>query len=497
MANQGNIGGTNPTQIGLGIRLSTVDVIHSRAAFQRTDRETDMMINGDGFFIVAQQNPDTGEFEPFYTRAGNFDIDNDGYLVTSSGLFVLGTSFELETGVVDIGSPAIPARASLTPGQFTAAFPAQGVSPTQTIADAAGYTMDALRARFVGTPAVPGVPGDPGDPDATPPVPPTLPIDPIPAVPPTDTSPIVIAAGSVWAGGDGSGRPRIPASDITLTVNNFEVRGVQFIGYHNPVPINNVPADGFRPGDIIPAGTFQPVGDQVGNQPPAQVTITTDNIHLWNDGQPRLLADGRRWPLTPRPPFNAVAQRFPIFGIVQGAENPGLNKIRMQTERLIIPDVDLNTGLPLGAPEREPDWTDERYMQELENWLEFLAETAATEMVGLPGFAVADNGDVSVIVANRKVIIGRVAMAMFSNPAGLEKGGNSLYRESASSGPAVVTEAFMDGAGKIDGGGLEMSNVDLANEFTDMIVTQRGFQANSRIITVSDTMLEELVNLKR
>jgi len=117
--------------------------------------------------------------------------------------------------------------------------------------------------------------------------------------------------------------------------------------------------------------------------------------------------------------------------------------------------------------------------------------------VGLPGFSVATNGDVSVILGNRKVVIGQIALAMFANPAGLEKAGNSLYRESASSGPVIETEAFLDGAGAIDGGGLEMSNVDIANEFTDMIVTQRGFQANSRIITVSDTMLEELVNLKR
>jgi len=126
----------------------------------------------------------------------------------------------------------------------------------------------------------------------------------------------------------------------------------------------------------------------------------------------------------------------------------------------------------------------------------FLAQFPEEE-VSLPGFSVADNGDVSVIVGNRKVVVGRLAIAMFANPPGLEKAGNSLYRESASSGPVVQTEAYRDGAGKVDGGGLEMSNVDLANEFTDMIVTQRGFQANSRIITVSDTMLEELVNLKR
>jgi len=95
------------------------------------------------------------------------------------------------------------------------------------------------------------------------------------------------------------------------------------------------------------------------------------------------------------------------------------------------------------------------------------------------------------------VTLGYLPLATFNNTSGLEKTGNSLYRVSNNSGPATYNLPNTGGAGQILGGGLEMSNVDLANEFTDMIVTQRGFQANARIITVSDTMLEELVNLKR
>jgi flagellar hook protein FlgE len=124
-------------------------------------------------------------------------------------------------------------------------------------------------------------------------------------------------------------------------------------------------------------------------------------------------------------------------------------------------------------------------------------ETDGPGYVDMVGFAVGDDGSVSVIINNQKVTIARIAVAMFSNPGGLDKAGNSLYRQTASSGDAQIGQALENGAGKVIGGGLEMSNVDLATEFTDMIVTQRGFQANSRIITVSDTMLEELVNLKR
>lgn len=99
--------------------------------------------------------------------------------------------------------------------------------------------------------------------------------------------------------------------------------------------------------------------------------------------------------------------------------------------------------------------------------------------------------------AGQKVAVAQVALAMFTNNSGLEKIGGSLYDYTPSSGNPVFTVANQKGAGKINPSALEMSNVDLAQEFTDMIITQRGFQANSRVITTSDSMLEELVNLKR
>ncbi len=98
---------------------------------------------------------------------------------------------------------------------------------------------------------------------------------------------------------------------------------------------------------------------------------------------------------------------------------------------------------------------------------------------------------------NARTILGQLALSTFSNVSGLEKNGNNTYVETVSSGPSTVTTPGSGGGGLLNPGTLEMANVDLANEFTDMIVTQRGFQANSRIITVSDSMLEELVNLKR
>lgn len=95
-------------------------------------------------------------------------------------------------------------------------------------------------------------------------------------------------------------------------------------------------------------------------------------------------------------------------------------------------------------------------------------------------------------------LLGQIAVAEFANASGLSKAGNNLYSATQNSGEfdGVGVDITANG-GQMTSGVLEMSNVDLSSEFTTMITTQRGFQANSRIITVSDTMLEELVNLKR
>lgn len=94
-------------------------------------------------------------------------------------------------------------------------------------------------------------------------------------------------------------------------------------------------------------------------------------------------------------------------------------------------------------------------------------------------------------------VLGRIGLASFSNPDGLEKSGGSLYTRTENSGVPQYGAPSEDGYGVVRSGFLEMSNVDLANEFTEMIVTSRAYQANSRSITTSDEMLQELLNLKR
>lgn len=92
---------------------------------------------------------------------------------------------------------------------------------------------------------------------------------------------------------------------------------------------------------------------------------------------------------------------------------------------------------------------------------------------------------------------GQLVMAKFANAGGLTKSGSNYYTESSNSGTPLYAAGTENGMGSVQSGFLEMSNVDLSEEFTEMIVAQRGFQANTRIITTSDEILQELVNLKR
>ena len=118
----------------------------------------------------------------------------------------------------------------------------------------------------------------------------------------------------------------------------------------------------------------------------------------------------------------------------------------------------------------------------------------------MTGVSISQNGEIYASYDNgMSKLLGQIAVATFANASGLEKQGDNLYSATQNSGEfdGIGQDITADGTGSITTGALEMSNVDLSSEFTEMITTQRGFQANSRIITVSDTLLEELTNLKR
>ncbi|NLK51774.1 MAG: flagellar hook-basal body complex protein, partial [Syntrophomonadaceae bacterium] len=173
--------------------------------------------------------------------------------------------------------------------------------------------------------------------------------------------------------------------------------------------------------------------------------------------------------------------------VVYDAVNPAIFTIPTQTIPGPPPAEDLNITVDFhGLTLYDAEWT---------AWPETQDGYAEGE---LRSYSIDNTGTIIGSYSNGQTQnIAQVALATFQNPAGLQLIGENMYAQSVNSGDANPSAPGVGGKGFIVPGALEMSNVDLAQEFTDMIITQRGFQANSRIISTSDEMLQELVNLKR
>lgn len=354
----GVIGGTNPIQIGLGTQVATVDGIFTQGAAQPTGRTTDLMIQGDGYFVLGRGA------ERFYSRAGSFGFDNEGFLVNGNGLMIMG--WNAVGGVVDT-STAIQAI------QIPAA---QVIAPQATGNVALGGNLSADAA------------------DGT-----------------TVRSSITVH--------DSLGT----AHELVLT---FTKTG----------------------------GDWQVSGDLAGVGP---VTIDTgggsDILQFTNGELP-------------------AGTTMSIAAAVPGADPLNIT-------------VDLTSG---NSP------------------LVQFGGTSNVEVVTADGHAMGILQDVSIGVDGTITAqfsngmtdtIAVIATATFVNPGGLNRVGESTFAASANSGPAVIGQPGSGDRGSLIPGALEMSNVDLAREFTNLIIAQRGFQANSRVITASDELLADLVNIRR
>lgn len=168
-----------------------------------------------------------------------------------------------------------------------------------------------------------------------------------------------------------------------------------------------------------------------------------------------------------------------------------------------VPESDLT---PAGTAYRQEFFLNLGQIGSYRDTITQFGDTFSTKMIEQNGhsmgyletFKIDQQGVITGVYSNgTNRTLGQIALAHFTNPGGLEKAGENTYVVSNNSGEARVGTSGVEGRGRIISGALEMSNVDLAEQFTDMIVTQRGFQANSRTITTSDQMLQELLTLKR
>jgi len=410
-------GGTNPMQIGLGMNIGTINTVFGQGSMQSTGKNTDLGIQGDGFFILS----DGGA--RYFTRAGAFDFDTSGNLISLiNGLKVQGWLAD-ENGVITSTAPGDLQDVRITPEMKTT--PAKA---TENIVYAGNLSADAKS------------------------------YDPATEIAGHETEFFTSLKEGTWS----------------VPINVFDSLGkehsLELLFIKNNVADAAADADPAldnAAGNIKSSWTVlarvADAGEKLGTTPTdfVKFSLGFDENGLLVESKPDAAT--------------------PVKGIIEIEINDGTAG-SLGDAKAITAKLDFNAITQRAAEDSTVD----------------VSSRDGFKMGDLIAYSIDAAGMISGSYSNgTNKILGQIAMASFINPAGLMKYGENMYTETNNSGEASIGIAGTRGRGTIVPGNLEMSNVDLAQEFTDMIVTQRGFQANSRIITASDEMLQELVNLKR
>src|SRR5690554_6214207 len=452
-APQRNRGGMNALQVGLGMSVASIDVLHTQGNLQTTGKITDLAIEGDGFFILRDGN------EQFYTRAGMFSLERDGRLVfPSNGLLLQGWMAD-ENGNINadqLTGITLPIGATIAPTateniNVTANLDAAnngelsyGPNPF-TVDDGAGNEAQ-VTVTLVPT-------GGFNEWDYT-----------------------ISVTGGTIVGAD-TGTITLDANgNITASGSDFQVDiGGTLVNVDFPTAANNAFVVG---GTALSAGSFTPAPSVTST---VEVYDSQGNLYLLTTVFEKTADNQWAW-----------STSTGAFGEV------GNGTLNFDNQGKL-------TGVTGGPIQFNPPGADQVAIEpDFSKVTQYVGEsTVAVSQDGYPmgdldSFTIDKNGRIIGVFTNGLTRnIAQLAVATFNNPAGLERIGGTMFRESSNSGTRQITPSGVGGSGTITPGHLEMSNVDLSQEFTDMIITQRGFQANSRIITTSDEMLQELVNLKR
>ncbi|MCB8814112.1 flagellar hook protein FlgE [Desulfosporosinus shakirovi] len=407
-------GGTNAMQVGLGVRIGSIDQIMTQGSSQSTGKATDMMLQGTGFFVLNNNG------QQVYTRAGGFGQDSDGTLIDpATGAKVQGYSWGVDDTTPVVWGAASDIRFKLGDVLATDSFfpiPEEvtldisnttGLSATfvdstnsADLIGAENLTIDGM-TRVTGTPASGQFSFDPVTGD----------IQFASDIAPSAANPLTIHFVAPAGSGSNTTTVDITAGNNTAIVDYPPKPGTIVYNDASGTPIPYKLSTSATPGDLeytvkSVGGKYQITFGTDGDTPPI-ATVATASISYDFTNKPHTLTD------------------FSIdqSGVITGVYSNGVDSVTHK--------------------------------------------------------------------------IAQIAVASFANDAGLQNVGGNFYTTTNNSGMATIGAAGEDGRASIVSNSIEMSNVDLSTEFTDMIVTQRGFQANSRVITVSDTLLEELINLKR
>ena len=480
-------GGKNSNQVGYGANLGAIQQVMTQSGLTFSDNVTDCAIQGEGFFQVMD-----GAGKIYYTRNGSFHIDNVGNLCDPNGNIVLGisgdpTNSEAGSNPINLYVPPIEnTRASADKVYNDGETEYYYNISTSNFGDEGNITV-----------TIRGIAED-EVPFAT--------LNGRSLVIELDLTQNFTSAADFQNAVDAAihaGGVEIPNNMLPL---NFEFENAPT----NPDDITGkIAKSDFldEDGNHLTQGAYGGVAGDAPLQLQFEATKMGDyanayeiNIVGYRSDDPAALPNAR-WNnnvLTIRVPAGVGATEANIQAAIDAAAGENTNRQLKVTGSIAADEVDELSTYRIGFTGGE------------DNFFARVAEAMGT--VKLNGGAVAaeqttkdleamyidDDGVIyGVHAVHGTIAMGRIDLAVFENPMGLNQVGTSYWLPSLSSGDPELKKANENGAGAIVSNALEMSNADLSQEISDMIITQRGFQANSRVITVTDTMLEELVNLKR
>ena len=489
-------GTTNPVQVGLGVRTGSIDRQFLQGVLQTTGAPTDLAIQGDAFFVVGNEQ------QQFYTRAGNFRFDAQGRLVTPDGYFVKGWMAD-ENGelsqsaaldsIVLATDMVLPAAAT-TRMRLAGNLSASAVPVQEVWTSSRGFTLAADGQTADGT-------ADLNDLAQT-----TTPLADGDTIVISGTNPdgsAVSATFTYGAANDGT------TLDDLLTVLNNAFTGATATLENGKIVLRddqtgdsqlslNLAAGAGNTGRIELPGfvntaegltpkvtTSALVYDSLGTEHTINVTFTkTANDREWSFevsvAGDATVTQGGKGTLLFNPDGTLASVTFDQAQSTLVFEpNNGADPVAIELDFGQSAGVD---GLTLF------DGTSTVKVAERDGRAQGVLTSFNFDETGKL-FGVFSNG-VTRLVA-------QVALSRFNNPAGLSHLGNNLFAATAASGTGQIGKAGEEIASTVFAGTLEASNVDLAQEFTEMIIAQRAFQANARTITVSDQLLSEVVQLKR
>jgi flagellar hook protein FlgE len=432
-------------QVGRGTSLADISSTFAQGSFESTDSATDLAIGGEGFFVVRDPNNSNNDY---YTRAGEFRFDKDGNFVNPAGYIVRGWALDASTGE-DYGS-----MTDITMSSFTSS-PAETdkISVITNLDSDATSKTAGLETAWDGSASTPM------------------------ASTSYEYQTTVKAYDSLGS-----------THDITIYYDRTSSAGQwEYIITCNPAEdartgavVSGTPTEG---AGLLARGTIDFVTgsgsissmtmERFDPNSPDSIGTGADGAALWTS-----TTDEDSWQTAESSDTNGYLVFQPEF----------INGSAMTVEFDIGCRYDGSSWVPASLATSQYSSASTTIFQSADGY-------GAGD---LQSVSVDTDGVITGQYSNGQVIpLYRVALAKFQNNDGLFKSGGNLYRETRLSGDPITGKPGTNGTGNISANSLEQSNVDIANEFVKMITTQRGFQANSKIITVTDQMLAELINLKR